>query len=96
MLNHNINFEFIGFDPEYEAKRFINSAADRVQSLAPSDSFMKVAMKKGGDVVEASCRIASQAGVFVAEAVCNSPVAAIHQVESKIRQQLDEWKKRRF
>ena len=96
MPNHSVNFEFIGFDPEYEVRSFITSVADRLHSLAPSDSFMKIVMKKGGDAIEASCRIASQADKFVADAVCNSPVTAIHQIESKIRQQLDEWKKHRF
>lgn len=96
MLNHSVNFEFVGFDPEYEVRSFITSVADRLHSLAPSDSFMKVTMKKGGNAVEASCRIASKAGVFVAETMCSSPVAAIHQLESKIIQQLNEWKKHRF
>ena len=96
MLNHSVNFEFIGFDPEYEVRSFITSVADRLHSLAPSNSFMKVTMKKGKDAIEASCRIASQAGVFVAETVCNSPVTAIHQIESRIMQQLNEWKKYRF
>ena len=96
MLNHDVNFEFIGFDPDHEVRGFLALAADRFHSLAPSDSFMKVAMKKGGNAIEASCRIASKAGVFVADAVCSSPVATIHQIENKIRQQLDEWKRHRF
>lgn len=95
-MNHNVHFEFIGFEPEYEMRNFITSVADRIHSLAPSDSFMKVAMKKGRDVVEASCRIASHAGEFVADVVCNSPLTAIQQIEGEIQRQLDGWKKRRF
>jgi hypothetical protein len=96
MLSHNVNLEFIGFDPKCEVRRYISSVTDRLHSLAPSDSFMKVAMKKGVDAVEATCKIASQAGEFVAEAVDNNPVKAIYQIEYTIKQQLDEWKKCRF
>ncbi len=96
MMNHNVHFEFIGFEPEYKMRSFINSVADRIHSLAPSDSFMKVAIKKSRDAVEASCRIASNAGEFMADAACSSPLTAIQQIEEKIQRQLDEWKKCRF
>lgn len=96
MLNHSVNFEFIGIDPECEVRSFITSVADRLHSLAPSNSFMKVTIKKERGAIEASCKIASQAGEFVAEAVCNSPITAIHQIESSIMQQFNEWMKHRF
>ncbi|MCB9026778.1 MAG: hypothetical protein H6625_10705 [Bdellovibrionaceae bacterium] len=96
MLNHSIKFEFIGFDPDYKTRSYITSVAERLQSLSPSYSFIKVAMNKGKNVVKASCKIVSQAGEFVAESLCNDPVSAILQIEADIMEQLNEWKKHRF
>ena len=97
MRKHGVQFEFLGFDPEYEMKKVISSMAEKLYLNSPSDSAMKVALKKGKDVIQASCRIVSQAGTFVAETVSDTPVKAIHKIEEKINQQLDEWKRiRRF
>jgi hypothetical protein len=97
MYNKNVNFEFIGFVPEAEVKSFITSIAHRLHGLAPSNSFMNfILKKKGDDVVEASCRIASRVGEFLVDTVSKDPVAAIQQIESRMKQKLDEWKKLRF
>lgn len=92
----NIQYEFTGFDPEYETQGLISSVASQIRSLAPSDSAMKVAMKKGKHVVKASCQIFSKAGVFVANSVHHSPVDAIKRLEKKMVRQFNQWKKKRF
>lgn len=96
MLNHAVQFEFVGFNPDYEIRSIISSIADRIHNLAPSDSFMRVAMKRGRNAIEASCKIASSTGVFVAETICNTPIEAIGLLETKIMSQLDSWKQHRF
>lgn len=96
MTYHNLKFEFMGFDPKYEVRNFISSVAEGIHALAPSDSVMRVVIEKSKEAIRASCQIASQAGVFAAEAMSDCPKKAIRQIESKIKRQLDEWKKYRF
>ena len=92
----DIQFEFLEFNPEQEMNDFLSAAAERIYASAPSDSAMKIAIKKGKDAVQASCRIVSQAGTFVAEAAGKNPFKAVLQIERKIRLQLDRWRDRRF
>ena len=96
MIKENVEYEFMGFDPEYEIKTLIATVADKLYFSAPSDSAIKLVFKKSQGVIKASCRIASQVGTFVAEATSENPIRAIQQVESKIKHQLDSWKMNRF
>lgn len=96
-MNHNfLQLEFSGFNPEYELRDAIESIAEKLHLSSPSDSAMKVAIQKGKGVVQASCRIASHAGTFMADAVSDSPLRAIQKLDEKIRQQLEGWRRRRF
>lgn len=96
MRSDGMQFEFLGFDPEYEVKKFISSVAEQLQFSAPSDSSIKFACEQGARAFRASCRICSQAGEFVADAVGETPARAIGKIERKIKQQLEDWKQRRF
>lgn len=96
MRNDCVHFEFIGFDPEHEIRNFVSTVVENLHLSAPSDSAMKVAISRGKGVIEASCRIASRAGTFVAEVVSDSPIRAIQKIEENISMQLDDWKRRRF
>jgi len=96
MRNDCVQFEFIGLDPEYEVRNFISTVAEKLHFSSPSDSAIKVAMKVSRGVVQASCRIASHAGTFMAEAISDNPIKAIKKVEEKIAEQLEGWKQRRF
>ncbi len=96
MINENVECEFMGFDPEYEIKAFIATVTDKLYFSAPSDSAMKLAVKKSQGMVKASCRIASQVGTFVAEARGENPICAIQRLEKRIKHQLDSWKMSRF
>ena len=96
MINENLEYEFMGFDPEYEIKTFIATVAHKLYFSAPSDSAIKLVVKKGQGMVKASCRIASQVGIFVAEASSENPICAIQQLEKRIKHQLDSWKMNRF
>lgn len=96
MRNDCVQFEFVGFDPEYEVRNFISTVAEKLHLSSPSDSAIKVAMRLSKGVVQASCRIASHAGTFVADAISDNPIKAIKKVEEKIAEQLESWKSRRF
>lgn len=96
MRNDNVSFEFIGFNPEHDLKNFLATVAENLHLRSPSDSAMKVAIKFSRGVVKASCRIASHAGVFMAEAISDSPIKAMNKIEQKIGEQLKGWKSRRF
>ena len=96
MRNDCVQFEFVGFDPEHEVRNFISTVAEKLHLRSPSDSAIKVAMKFSKGVVQASCRIASHAGTFVADAISDNPIKAIKKVEEKIAEQLDGWRRRRF
>ncbi|MGE0762557.1 MAG: hypothetical protein AB7N80_04700 [Bdellovibrionales bacterium] len=88
--------EFRDFKPEYETRQLIADLMEGLQSLAPSDSAMNVAFRKGRGVVEATCRIASIAGTFVAKTISDTPIKAMQALDEKIRLQLEDWKKHRF
>lgn len=96
MRSDCVQFEFVGFDPEYEVRNFISAIAEKLHLSSPSDSVIKVAMKASKGVVQASCRIASHAGTFVADAIGDNPIKAIRKIEEKIGRQLEAWKRCRF
>jgi hypothetical protein len=54
---------------------------------------MKLAIEKGKGAIQAYCRIASQAGIFVADAVSDSPIRAVQQIEQKIKDQKTFFKR---
>jgi ribosome-associated translation inhibitor RaiA len=95
-MTNDVHFEFMGLDPDYNLRAFVSLAAEKLHFSAPSDSAMKLVIRKGKDAFQASCRIASQTGTFVAEAMGESPIRAIQQLEQKVRTQVEEWKSRRF
>lgn len=95
-MGHDVFFEFEGFDPGYEIKNFVSSIAEKLHLSAPSDSALKFVLRKSKGAVRASCKIASQAGTFVAEAMSDNPIHAVTKVEKKIRQQLEQWLRSRF
>lgn len=96
MNNSYLKIEFFGFKPGHEMKTIVDVIAEKMQLRSPSDSAVSVVMTMGKGVMNASCRIASEAGTFVADAVCENPVHAIKEIERKIGRQLDAWKRRRI
>lgn len=96
MQNECIQFEFLGFDPKQEVKSFITTVGEKLHLGSPSDSVMRLVLKKSKDIIQASCKIASCSGPFVADAVSENPIIAIQEIEKKINQQLEVWRKRRF
>lgn len=95
MMN-DLQFEFLGFKPDEEVKDFVWFIGDKLHWNAPSDSTTKIAVRKTKKAIEVSCRIVSQAGTFVADAMSDSPFKALQQVEKTIRNQLETWGRVRF
>jgi ribosome-associated translation inhibitor RaiA len=95
-MTKDVQFEFMGFKPDEQIKTFVSSVVDQLHFSAPSDAALKLVIKKSKDMIRASCRIASQAGTFVADTMSDNPIRAVQQIENKIRRQLDHWKKIRF
>ncbi len=95
-MTSDLQFEFMGFNPDEKIKNFVSRVAEALHYSAPSDSAMKLVIEKSKNAIRASCRIASQAGTFVADSISDNPVRAVQQIERKIRKELDDWKMRRF
>jgi hypothetical protein len=95
-MRDDVKLEIMGFDSAAEIKDVAWTVAENLHLSSPSDSALKLAIRKGKGAVEASCRIASQVGIFVAETVCENPIRAVQEIEGKIKAQLDSWKRHRF
>lgn len=95
-MTTNVELKITGFNPDEETRSFISLVSNKLHFSAPSDSGIKLAIKKGQNAIQASCRIASQAGIFFAESTCESAIEAVQQIEQKLKIQLDEWKLHRF
>ena len=93
---NDIHFEYAGFRPDLDTRRFIATIAENLHISAPSDSITKFAFQVGKDAVRASCRIVSQAGTFVADTISDNPIRAVQQLEEKINDQINHWKTHRF
>lgn len=92
-----ICFEFSGFEPDHQVKQFLWSLAEPIYLMAPGDSVIKIALKRNGDgLLEASCRVASLAGVFIAKAISDNPIRAASEIKKKTLKQLRSWRRKRF
>jgi ribosome-associated translation inhibitor RaiA len=95
-MTNDLQYEFMGFKPDEKINSFVSRVAETLHYSAPSDSAMKLVIKKSKNRIRASCRIASLAGTFVADSISDNPIRAVQQIEQKIRKELDDWKMRRF
>lgn len=92
----DVQLNFSGFDPDETLRVVVANVAERLYFIAPSDSAMKLVVEKSKDAIQASCRIASRSGIFKAVAVHSNPSYAVQSLESKIKGQLERWKRSRF
>lgn len=92
----NVIYNFVDICPESELMVFIKDSITRLQLNAPSDSAIKLTLKKVGQVFSYKCRICSFSGIFRATAVNSCPIEGMRQIEQRLNEQLMEWKKRRF
>lgn len=95
-MSYEFDLKFEDFTPDDDTKTCVNGIAEKLQSSAPSDADLTMAVRRSAGKILATCRIVSQAGIFVAEAIADQPIRAVLEVEDKIRLQLRHWKSRRF
>jgi hypothetical protein len=93
---NKVDIAFEKFNPKEELRRLFVTVADKLHMDAPSDSHVRLVMKKGKETFSGYCRIASNIGVFIAEECAPSPEGALAKIEKKISRQLMQWKSRRF
>jgi ribosome-associated translation inhibitor RaiA len=96
MKHDGIEFVYKGSNPENEIKQVISAIVEKLHFNSPSDSAMTMVLNSTKNISKATCRIASQTGVFIAEATNKNPLEAITMLETKMRKQLEEWRKSRF
>jgi len=89
-------YEFKGFKPDDFLREYVVKTVNDLYLSAPSDSSLYLVAEKSKSAFRATCRIASQVGVFTAEAFSNSALNAVKQVEKRIDYQLRQWKRNRF
>lgn len=95
-MTNDLQFEFMGFNPDERIKSFVSEVAQALHYSAPSDSTMKFVVEKSRNAIRASCRIVSQAGIFGVDSISDTTVGAVQQIERKMRKKLNQWKIRRF
>lgn len=96
LLDKEMSCEYRDFNPTHEVIDLISRLADKIVSSAPSDSIVRIVFEHGKGAIQGSCRIVSKAGIFFAESVGESPLRAMEQIDTSIRDQLEVWKKTRF
>lgn len=95
-MTRDMKYEFKGINPDDNVRSYVAHVAHNLYFAAPSDSGLDLVVEKSKNAVKASCRIASQAGVFAAEAISENVINAVDQLQEKINQQLKSWKTQRF
>ncbi len=95
-MRNDIECEFINFEPDSGLQAFVRSVGQNIYDLSPSNSALKIILKKIDQGVRATCRIFSYAGVFEAEVESEKEMAAVRKLEERICYKLDVWKSRRF
>lgn len=91
----NLIIVFKGMTPTKSLKQWVRILADKIQWESPSDANLKIVCEQSGQWLKASCRIASQVGVFVAEAAAETPEKCIEKLELQVQNKLNSWKKKR-
>ncbi len=96
MKHEHFSIEIRGILPTQSLQSMLKQVSERIHWQSPSDSFLKIFCEQSKEAMKASCRIASQAGVFVAEAISESPEERLRNLEKRIYEQLNTWKETRF
>lgn len=95
-MNREKIYTFKNVNPDEKAKAYVAKVAEELYFAAPSDAGLDLVIEKIKNEIKASCRIASQVGVFTAEAIGTNVISAVEQIRKKIDLQLKFWKSQRF
>ena len=89
------NFEFKGFDPSDELKRYCKEIYSRMEDKAPSESTKKAFVIKTKSGYEGVLRITSASGVFKADSKKQELKSLIDELYKKMSLQILDWSKSR-
>lgn len=89
-----VQFSTPSTDPSLKSQAY--ELADRVQAKAPSDAYIWLNIDEQTAGTKALCRIVSGSGIFRAEATEQTGRDCLVQLERRILERIDCWKRRRF
>lgn len=89
------NFEFKGFDPSNEVKRYCKELHSRMEDKAPSESTKKAFIVKTSTGYRGILRITSASGVFEADSKKEELKSLIDELYKKMSLQILDWSKKR-
>lgn len=92
----DIKLEFKGFKPNEKINNEVAHVTERLYLNSPSDSFIKLVFEKSKNKIHATCKIISQSGTFIADAINDNPIQIFRQIEEQIQKQIEDWRARRF
>lgn len=96
MNYENLKIEIKGLKLAKPAEKLVREIAEKIHWESPSDACIKLVCEPVKQAARASCKIASQAGIFDEEVVSDCPEKSLKKLETKIKHQLDMWKRNRF
>lgn len=96
MSNSDMNIRLSGLVFKREQRQGIRIVAEQIYAFAPSDSTLRLNFEQKGDQVKVTGRVASQVGVFAADAMDSCPVQAMRKLQTKLNNDFTQWKEKRF
>ena len=93
-LKPKIKYE--NFKPSKDQRELISFKVNKLSLEAPSDSTVRLFVKKMSNDYKGVIKICSEVGVFTSENIASSPENLIVNIEREIREKLNLWKKNRF
>ena len=89
------NFEFKGFDPSNELRRYCKEMYSRMEDKAPSESTKKAFIVKTNTGYKGVLRITSASGIFEADSKQQELKSLIDELYKKMSLQILDWSKKR-
>lgn len=90
------SIQYRGFTPASSTKQFFQTLIRRIQDDAPDCSFIRASFAHDHGEYKGIININSEAGRFLSFAQTADPKELGTQLYEKLREQLNEWKTRRF
>lgn len=77
-------------------KAIIFNIVEKIKDSSPGDSNFRWSLQRVNSFFKVFCRINSQCGEFVAEALAKDPIQAAQKIEKSLSKQLSQWMNTRF
>ncbi len=89
-------FEFNNFTPSPSQVKVLRKTLDELLWISPSDSSLKIEVRKSKALFNVRCYIAATSGKFAAEGVSEDFLPALRIMESGIHREVNRWKQSRM